>query len=121
MRRLIGADNCSRVRGDDEQEGQAFRRMSMRGLAKADGEWLLVCIAHNLVRLFRHADKTVQRGLRGVPEAFSELRKPRLRVISRRLENRRCGRTLQPVERGRTRRPMRLPSNSPFRITRTNS
>ena len=103
------------------KEGQAFRGMSMRGLAKADGEWSLVCTAHNLLKLYRHADKAVRGGPQGVPDVFSDLRKPRLRVISRRLENRRCGRTLQPAERGRARRPMHLPSNSPFRITRTGS
>ena len=35
------------------KEGQAFRRFSFRGLAKVRAEWLLVCCAHNLLKLFR--------------------------------------------------------------------
>ena len=32
---------------------QAFRRFSFRGLKKVRAEWLLVCCAHNLLKLFR--------------------------------------------------------------------
>ena len=37
------------------KECQGFRRFSMRGLSKADAEWLLVCTAHNLLKYYRHA------------------------------------------------------------------
>ena len=33
---------------------RGFRGFSMRGLDKCEGEWNLVCAAHNLVKLFRH-------------------------------------------------------------------
>ena len=33
---------------------QGFRRFSMRGIAAADGEWSLVCTAHNILKLWRH-------------------------------------------------------------------
>jgi len=33
--------------------GRGFRRFSFRGLAKVQAEWLLICLTHNLVKLFR--------------------------------------------------------------------
>jgi hypothetical protein len=30
-----------------------FRRFSFRGFAKAQAEWLLICLTHNLLKLFR--------------------------------------------------------------------
>jgi transposase len=35
------------------KEGRGFRRFSMRGKEKADGEWKLVCLTHNLLKLWR--------------------------------------------------------------------
>lgn len=35
------------------KEARGFRRFSMRGLAKAKAEWALVCLTHNLLKLFR--------------------------------------------------------------------
>jgi hypothetical protein len=33
--------------------GQGFRNFLMRGLEKMQGEWTLVCLTHNLLKLFR--------------------------------------------------------------------
>jgi transposase len=35
------------------KEGRGFRRFSFRGLMKVRGEWGLVCLTHNLLKLFR--------------------------------------------------------------------
>lgn len=35
------------------KEARGFRRFSLRGLAKARCEWTLVCLTHNLLKLFR--------------------------------------------------------------------
>jgi transposase len=35
------------------KQARGFRRMSMRGVAKARGEWALVCLTHNLLKLHR--------------------------------------------------------------------
>jgi hypothetical protein len=35
------------------KEARGFRRMSMRGQRKAAGEWALVCLTHNLLKLHR--------------------------------------------------------------------
>lgn len=35
------------------KEVRGFRRFSMRGLAKVQAEWTLVCLTHNLLKLFR--------------------------------------------------------------------
>jgi transposase len=35
------------------KEGRGFRRFSFRGLAKVTGEWVLICLTHNLLKLFR--------------------------------------------------------------------
>jgi DDE family transposase len=37
---------------------RGFRRFSLRGLEKVKGEWCLVCLTHNLLKLWRY---------RGVP------------------------------------------------------
>jgi len=34
---------------------RGFRRVSMRGREKAGSEWGLVCLTHNLLKLFRAA------------------------------------------------------------------
>jgi len=41
------------------KEARGFRRFSFRGLAKVRAEWLLICLTHNLLKLFR-AGATLQ-------------------------------------------------------------
>ena len=36
------------------QAARGFRRFSLRGLTKTRWEWSLVCLTHNLLKLFRH-------------------------------------------------------------------
>jgi transposase len=36
------------------EEARGFRRFSQRGLRKVRREWALVCLTHNLLKLFRH-------------------------------------------------------------------
>jgi transposase len=38
---------------------RGFRRFLLRGLAKVRGEWRLVCLTHNLLKLWRHGCKPV--------------------------------------------------------------
>jgi hypothetical protein len=35
------------------KEGRGFRRFSFRGLAQGAAEWTLICLTHNLLKLFR--------------------------------------------------------------------
>ena len=35
------------------KEARGFRRFSFRGLAKVSAEWDVVCLTHNLLKLFR--------------------------------------------------------------------
>jgi transposase len=35
------------------KEGRGFRRFSVRGVVKVGGEWALICLTHNLLKLFR--------------------------------------------------------------------
>ena len=35
------------------KEGRAFRRFSFRGYDKVTAEWTLICLTHNLLKLFR--------------------------------------------------------------------
>ena len=35
------------------KEARRFRRFSLRGLKKVEAEWTLVCLTHNLLKLFR--------------------------------------------------------------------
>jgi hypothetical protein len=35
------------------KEARGFRRFSFRGLKAAQAEWSLVCLRHNLLKLFR--------------------------------------------------------------------
>jgi len=37
------------------KEARGFRRFLLRGLAKIRGEWRLVCVTHNLLKIWRHA------------------------------------------------------------------
>jgi DDE family transposase len=36
------------------KEARGFRRFLLRGLAKIRGEWCLVCLTHNLLKLWRY-------------------------------------------------------------------
>jgi len=36
------------------KEGRGFRRFLLRGLRKIRGEWRLVCVTHNLLKIWRH-------------------------------------------------------------------
>jgi hypothetical protein len=36
------------------KEGRGFRRFLLRGLAKIRGEWRLVCLTHNLLKIWRY-------------------------------------------------------------------
>ena len=40
------------------KEVRGFRRFSFRGLKKNTAEWLLVCLTHNLLKLFRDKGRT---------------------------------------------------------------
>ena len=42
------------------KEGRGFRRFSLRGLAKAGAEWAIVCLCHNLLKLYRAAPNLAQ-------------------------------------------------------------
>jgi IS5 family transposase len=35
------------------KEARGFRRFLLRGLAKVQGEWALVCLTHNILKLHR--------------------------------------------------------------------
>ena len=35
------------------QQARGFRRFSMRGLAKVQAEWALVCATHNILKVYR--------------------------------------------------------------------
>lgn len=35
------------------KKGRRYRRFSFRGKAKVTSEWLLICLTHNLLKLFR--------------------------------------------------------------------
>ena len=37
------------------QTAQGFRRFSLRGILKVRCEWALVCLTHNVLKLFRNA------------------------------------------------------------------
>jgi len=39
------------------KEVRGFRRFHLRGLFKVRGEWSLVCLGHNLLKLFRHGPR----------------------------------------------------------------
>lgn len=53
------------------QEARRFRRFSLRGRRKAGHEWALVCLTHNLLKLYRFAGRCTERlassGLRSAP------------------------------------------------------
>jgi len=35
------------------KEARGFRRFLLRGFGKVDAEWLIICLTHNLLKLFR--------------------------------------------------------------------
>jgi len=37
------------------KEARGFRRFLLRGLTKIRGEWCLVCLTHNLLKVWRYA------------------------------------------------------------------
>jgi hypothetical protein len=41
------------VFGQIKAGDQSFRQFSYRGLEKAQYEWALICLAHNLIKIFR--------------------------------------------------------------------
>ena len=41
------------------KEGRGFRRFLLRGLDNIRGEWRLVCVTHNLLKLWRYAGAPV--------------------------------------------------------------
>ena len=41
------------------KEARGFRRFLLRGLANLRGEWRLVCLTHNLLKLWRYADAPI--------------------------------------------------------------
>ena len=49
-RKGMGEPVCGQI-----QEDRGFRRFLLRGLAKIRGEWRLVCLTHNLLKIWRHA------------------------------------------------------------------
>ena len=44
------------------KQGRGFRQFLLRGLEKVNGEWSLICTAHNLLKLFRYGARTVNPG-----------------------------------------------------------
>ena len=38
------------------KQGRSFRQFLLRGLAKVNREWLLICTGHNLLKLFRFGE-----------------------------------------------------------------
>jgi transposase len=42
------------------KEARGFRRFSLRGKQKVACEWALVCLTHNLVKLFRHRPPSIE-------------------------------------------------------------
>jgi DDE family transposase len=48
LRKGIGEPVFGPIKGT-----RGFRRFSFRGLPKVQAEWLLICLTHNLLKLFR--------------------------------------------------------------------
>jgi hypothetical protein len=44
------------------KEARGFRRFLLRGLEKVDAEWLIICLTHNLLKLFRWSCRPVLAG-----------------------------------------------------------
>jgi hypothetical protein len=41
------------------KEARGFRRFLLRGVQKIRGEWRLVCLTHNLLKIWRHARASI--------------------------------------------------------------
>jgi hypothetical protein len=48
-RKVIVEPVCGQIK-----ESRGFRRFSLRGLKKIRGEWSLVCLTHNLLKVWRY-------------------------------------------------------------------
>ena len=44
------------------KQGRGFRQFLLRGLEQANGEWLLICTGHNLLKLFRYGAIALGKG-----------------------------------------------------------
>ena len=44
------------------KEARGFRRFLLRGLENVDGEWLIICLTHNLLKLFRWSSQPALAG-----------------------------------------------------------
>jgi len=42
------------------KEARGFRRFLLRGLTKVRGEWRLVCLTHNLLKIWRYGSDFVR-------------------------------------------------------------
>ena len=47
------------------KQGRGFRQFLLRGLEKVNGEWLLICTGHNLLKLFRFGSGSNIKGIPG--------------------------------------------------------
>ncbi len=68
------------------KHGRGFRQFLLRGLDKVNGEWLLICLGHNLLKLYRAGFKLrAETGLRRTVEAASNPSEPMGDTIFREL------------------------------------
>jgi hypothetical protein len=49
LRKVIAEPVFGQIKG-----ARGFRRFLLRGLAKVRGEWRLVCLTHNLLKIWRY-------------------------------------------------------------------
>ncbi|MBI1271048.1 transposase [bacterium] len=54
--------------GQIKEANLEFRRFSFRGLTKVQGEWLLVCAAHNLLKIVRHRKARARSSIAGLQQ-----------------------------------------------------
>ena len=52
-RGLCQTQDDGRTGAGTNQAGESFRQFLLRGVAKLQGEWALVCTTHNIVKLYR--------------------------------------------------------------------
>ncbi len=75
--------------------GRGFRQFLLRGLEKVNGEWLLICTGHNLLKLFRFGVMLpVKTSVKGPAESISHPTGGGVRSIFGTLSGREC---LQPT------------------------
>ncbi len=68
------------------KHGRGFRQFLLRGMDKVNGEWLLICLGHNLLKLYRAGFKLrAGTGLRLTVQPASNPSKPIGYAIFRRL------------------------------------